>query len=703
MGNIHYYKPERNNYFFGKLMSVRDFKNEQNYFKSKRHLLTKMLGGIGIISGLAVILIDNRTFSLETGLAIDYLGREIMVSEPCVRKLNVIKGYSECKNSNVIYLGISYKEDLTESTFSINSSSEAEGSGKQYNRIRESYELFLTSEVPAEHDLTLDSLVYIYTDIYNQNGIKIKLVSPKYANPASNINLKLHFEKEKIEELVTYELELTGSLFKDPKNHNQDSIIMSHTTREIKNYKHIKQDYTMYCDAQQKAITNIIIPKDKFKLTKGEEQFTLGSDISIPIQIVNEKLSDILIKDYYSQNFDELIELVDNKHIYLAKFNVVNNKSTYFIDQFENHPFKQYLYSNSLLKLLTEIKSIEHSQNQPDLEETASNTNQTNKQPELTNNQFSALNTPKELPKSNIYTGIERINLGFNVKPGNLYYSYEFVHGLGTGEVGVSVATINHTNIELYEKNLLIFGDKSIFNKSDLKMSTPNVQIGALLDPHKGTLRLGIRALEKTNNQYIDIRWWVYKPLENPADDEDLALDQDINLEITPNTVSIKPLEQVRFEATITGTNDQRIRWELTQNNSGNIDANGLYTAPGTESVYEIRAFSVHMPNISSTAYVVVSSNTIITAGTPIPFNSINPTKPASDSKTEAKASPQPPAQEPADTDPEKPDNPETTPDSNPDTKADDDNTPDNNSPNKPDLAPQPEPNQQIEENKPPI
>lgn len=46
----------------------------------------------------------------------------------------------------------------------------------------------------------------------------------------------------------------------------------------------------------------------------------------------------------------------------------------------------------------------------------------------------------------------------------------------------------------------------------------------------------------------------------------------------------------------------------MVEKNTGTIDNNGLYTAPSTEGVYEIRAYSVKFDGKSDTAYVVVSS-----------------------------------------------------------------------------------------------
>ncbi|RIK74672.1 hypothetical protein DCC62_14805, partial [candidate division KSB1 bacterium] len=46
---------ERNNYFYSKLMTVRDFFAEQRYFNEKRWLMNRMISGWGVVCGLDVI------------------------------------------------------------------------------------------------------------------------------------------------------------------------------------------------------------------------------------------------------------------------------------------------------------------------------------------------------------------------------------------------------------------------------------------------------------------------------------------------------------------------------------------------------------------------------------------------------------------------------------------------------------------------
>ncbi len=594
MKSKQYYSCDRNNYFFGKLMTVRDFQTEQTYMNSKRRLGNKMLNGVGIVSGLDVILIDNKTFSLETGMALDYMGREIVVSEPYVRRLSVIKGFEENKDKGIVYLCLGYKEDLKETTFSVSGADSLGGVGEKFNRISEGYELFLTSEKPKEDTLKLDSLIYKTIELYNKDGVKLSIEMGKYVNPGKSLKITVIFEKENVEAPVNYAFDLKGEFFKAYSGEKSAHVEFQET--EISTYKNMRKDYYLQCDAVTDAMTKIVVDRRSFKLKIGKDDIKLSEDFEIPISVRTTPLKDIIINDYYAQNFNELIEKVDNKYIYLAKFHIVTNQLTYFIESFEKHPFKQYLYSNELISLLNSLDD-----DQKPCVPTAKNEST----PEETVPQVLDLPEPQI---DNIVTGVERINLGFNPKVGKSYFSYEFVHGLGEGKVAVVTAIDNKANSMVDEKGLLIFGDKSIFTKEEISVSAPDVKIGAIVNSEKGTVRLGVKLLEKTSAQAVDIRWWALKPVEIKEEEEDLVIDENVRVVITPNTTRIRPLEQVRFEAHIEGAVSQEVRWGMAEPNSGSIDNNGLYTAPSKEGVYEVRAYSVKFENKSDSAYVVVSS-----------------------------------------------------------------------------------------------
>ena len=51
MSNANFFPFARNRYFYGKLLTVRDFEVEQRYHCTKRELLNRLLHGAGVVCG----------------------------------------------------------------------------------------------------------------------------------------------------------------------------------------------------------------------------------------------------------------------------------------------------------------------------------------------------------------------------------------------------------------------------------------------------------------------------------------------------------------------------------------------------------------------------------------------------------------------------------------------------------------------------
>jgi hypothetical protein len=75
---------QRSNYFYGKLMDVSQFTKEQRYFMAKHALLNRLVLGSGVVCGLNVVTDPQAEgkIVIQPGVAIDALGREIVVPEP---------------------------------------------------------------------------------------------------------------------------------------------------------------------------------------------------------------------------------------------------------------------------------------------------------------------------------------------------------------------------------------------------------------------------------------------------------------------------------------------------------------------------------------------------------------------------------------------------------------------------------------------
>jgi hypothetical protein len=73
--------PSRNHYFYGKLLDAHHFEMEQVYFNRKRWLLNRLGLGYGVLCGLDVTPNGDGQVIISPGVAIDGLGREIIVPE----------------------------------------------------------------------------------------------------------------------------------------------------------------------------------------------------------------------------------------------------------------------------------------------------------------------------------------------------------------------------------------------------------------------------------------------------------------------------------------------------------------------------------------------------------------------------------------------------------------------------------------------
>ena len=71
MLNRKYFPFQRNNYYYGKLLTARDFEDEQRYFNDKRRLANRLTGANGIVAGLGVIRADDASLVIQAGCATD--------------------------------------------------------------------------------------------------------------------------------------------------------------------------------------------------------------------------------------------------------------------------------------------------------------------------------------------------------------------------------------------------------------------------------------------------------------------------------------------------------------------------------------------------------------------------------------------------------------------------------------------------------
>jgi hypothetical protein len=89
----------RNHFYFGKLLAVDDFEQEQSYNRTKHRRHNRLLHGVGIVRGLGVSLElgpagGDPAVVISPGVAISPDGEELVLCEPAPR--DVCQGVSAC-------------------------------------------------------------------------------------------------------------------------------------------------------------------------------------------------------------------------------------------------------------------------------------------------------------------------------------------------------------------------------------------------------------------------------------------------------------------------------------------------------------------------------------------------------------------------------------------------------------------------------
>jgi hypothetical protein len=185
---------ERNRYFYGKLMTVRDFETEQRYTREHRHLHNQSLHGWGVVCGLTVEPkggTGNETkVVVKPGVAFDCCGHEIVLAkdqEIDLRDFQMTIGTVE-GTGKTVYLCIKYDECNREPVPALANVSTCE-EVCQYNRIQEKVAFDILSALPtapeADPCAIWMNLITVRSEIHEGETViaEFERSTPFWANP----------------------------------------------------------------------------------------------------------------------------------------------------------------------------------------------------------------------------------------------------------------------------------------------------------------------------------------------------------------------------------------------------------------------------------------------------------------------------------------------------------------------------------------
>ncbi len=596
MKNKNYYPFDRNHYFYGKLLTVRDFEVEQKYYNNKRRLLNKLIKGAGVVAGLDVVLVDDQSVSVESGMALDYFGREIVIQEPVIKKLNLLDGFEQVKDSPDVFLCVEYDELLTEAVHSVVSTPTDAPNGQQYNRVTESYRLFLTDEPLSVDTLPQYSLQKEKKVIYQNHKVTIEQVVPRYVQQGQRLEVEVKILKKDTLEPLELSYEIETKYLEDQKGNKK--IPVYYQEKNNKANLSVQLSYNLFANNVKETTEQLSIGLDNFSLKLGNEKYTLEQSWDFKVQVISQSINERIVDDYFSRDFSDILSGNQQAKLYLAKLNLVTANEAYIIESLEKMPYQQYVISNELLQLMlnNQIGLGVSGDDKATLEEVARQL--------LSEHMGGSANQANSFA-----TGVEEIDLGFENTKNKSFFSNEIAHGLGSGSVALVLAVEDSKDLtEDVDQNVLIFGDRNIFARSRFATSLPEYQLGALAYPDKGTFRIGIHLESSFKASSIKVRWWAYEHRGDEVQEISLLELSNIKVLVSPDTVNLAPRGKMHFNALVEGTTNKECRWYVKEEAGGKIDHNGVYEAPNTEGVFEIIAESVKYPEKKASAFVVVKA-----------------------------------------------------------------------------------------------
>lgn len=539
MNSSRYYPFERNRYFYGKLLTVRDFDSEQRYFNHKRRLINRLLHGVGVVSGLHVVAVDDKTVSIEMGLALDQLGREIIVPAPITLKLSTIEGFSNNEYGKNVYLCLAYNEKGKEPVHSVSNSSTRSEEVSEYNRIVESYKVFIQEEPPQPSAFEIAALLQDTCVMYQDEQIRILQTTPRYIHPDQEFKVEVKIEKTLQTPKLSLEFEVDSEAFELTDHENSSKISLTEAQDEQKT----ELLFTYVLKTKQQAHHNqahsLGFKSDTAFLTKGDQRIALEANVFNKLKITKNDLKAQLLKDYYSRTLDQSVHASAEPCIYLAKIDLLQMGPTYMIEKIEEVPFQEYVYNASFIhqldyqlnkpldnqtpafykesckeKSFSQIQGLSVKSKVIELKEDQKPVLDVSYQEQLKELHFS-LGLPKPKTASEeVRTGVVDIKLGqrgmFFKSKG--FYSEEIPHGLGRdGSIIIMTGIEESTERVVNKTTQIFFGNTDVFKDSEYESELSNLSLGTVLNVDKGTFKIGVRIQGTVSVPTVRIRWWAIK------------------------------------------------------------------------------------------------------------------------------------------------------------------------------------------------
>ncbi len=581
----------RNRYYKGKMLTSADFEAEQFYLNNKRRFVNQMLGGSGIVCGLSVISLDDLSVMLESGVAIDDAGREIVVANSVVKKLSAIDGFEKLRTNNVS-LCIRYQEKESQPVYAVN---HKEGQKEyEYNRIEETYDLFLQDTEEVDCGFEMETEFFAGGVLFENQDYRISFRIP--ANICADHYVKAVVEVEKLSDeknTLYYEAMLQTPALTSLDGKQEVNVLLENISLE--KGKKCARDYWLLAQPEELADTSVMLKSGSVRVMINGVDVSPSGGFSWKINVIEEDPAVLATRETSKVSMEFRSMGGTAGVIRLADIKLVRTESAYLIESIEEKSVKEYILTMRDAKLRQEYEQY-FNRKLPfyEMERTA---------PAIPMG-VSEGREYRDYSSQRFETGIVEIPLGENARKGDICYSGEIMHGLGKGNVYVEVGYENLEEDAVLGRNVktTIYGNPSLFDPGQAPVAAETA-VKVLND--KGSFVVALRLLQDVKQLVLTYRWVAIRYVGEDMK-EDMANDMNQSIAALTPTVVVGAKESYFFQIKYNNMKPCSVAYELTEPGSGEITADGIYTAPAKEGVYEIRIYCTDKPLICTYAYAIV-------------------------------------------------------------------------------------------------
>lgn len=570
MKNSNYMSFEKNKYFYGKLLSVDDFNLEQRYNNDKRRLGNRFSHGYGIVSGLGVVQVEEDAVSIDSGIAYDHLGREIVVTAPVTKRIPLIEGYDTLNTDGQgqMYLCVDYQEEETGLVHNI---AGKHGDKENYNKIKEGYRLFLTQQEPQSPLFGLYDICLDCNTIYQNEGIVIRQYLQRIVEMGKMVKLVVEVINPTRRYIsFSYEMPLVG-LSQDGRS----SVIVEFNEMKCEKKGSYTMELPLMVTASRGTVANISFQAEYFHLFFDQkEQEVEVEDDFLKLQVAKEDLQQEVVDYYFQSGMNRALVKNSNEKLYLARIHFSNQSGMFSIDQIDGVPFKQRVYHAELLGAMRYLEELSMDVSDGGYYENASRE---------TSNAAADRGTSVRLAQGEVW-----LDMNGGGQRGTRFVTEEITHGLGLGQVHIMVGVED-------EDRGVTYGSAEVFENTPVVAET-----AVRAYPNKGTFQIGVRLISQVIRSGMKLYWTAIA--DNTPQEKDQAIRK---IFIKPGVLELETRQTHYLEAVCTNMTDKSIVWSV-KDQGGEITENGVYTAPNTPGVYEISAVSLAYPEVKASIFAVV-------------------------------------------------------------------------------------------------